>query len=315
MINVSNLTKKYGNHTAVDNVSFHVKQGEVLGFLGPNGAGKTTIMNIITGYISCTEGDVKLDGFDVVENPLEVKKSIGYLPEKPPLYMDMTVEEYLKFVSQIKGVALNDQKSQIDRVLELLKIGEVNKRLIKNLSKGYKQRVGFAQALIGQPKVLILDEPTVGLDPKQIIEIRNLIKQLGKEHTVILSSHILPEISAVCERVIIIDQGKLVATDTPQNLSSMLGNSSRLDMRIEGPEEQVVENIKSIEGVIQVEVINKYDDGCIDLIVESDKQKDIRRQLFYQMSEKRFPILKLNPLNLTLEEIFLKLTTREEGEL
>ena len=219
MIEVNNLTKQYGQHKAVDNISFKVEKGEILGFLGPNGAGKSTTMNIITGYISATEGTVKVDGFDILEQPGEVKKRIGYLPELPPLYMDMTVEEYLTFVCNIKKVSVHKQKEMLGKVMNAVKITDMRKRLIKNLSKGYKQRVGLAQAMIGEPQVLILDEPTVGLDPKQIIEIRNVIKSLGKDHTIILSSHILSEVSAVCDRVLIINKGKIVAIDTPENLA------------------------------------------------------------------------------------------------
>ncbi|HEX7713924.1 MAG TPA: ABC transporter ATP-binding protein, partial [Bacillota bacterium] len=226
MIQVENVTKRYGQHVAVEQLNFTVNRGEILGFLGPNGAGKSTTMNIITGYISATEGTVKVDGRDILEDPQAVKEKIGYLPEFPPLYPEMTVQEYLDFVCEIKKVPETDRQENLERIVETVKIGEVKNRLIKNLSKGYKQRIGLAQALVGNPEVLILDEPTVGLDPKQIIEIRNLIKELGKEHTIILSSHILPEVSAVCERVIIINKGKIVASDTPANLAKSLAASS-----------------------------------------------------------------------------------------
>ena len=248
MIEVKDLTKRYGQHVAVDSVSFTVNEGEILGFLGPNGAGKSTTMNIITGYISATEGTVKINGYDILDQPEEAKKQIGYLPEFPPLYMDMTVQEYLDFVFSIKKVDPKQKKQQMDTILDVVKIGDVRKRLIKNLSKGYKQRVGLAQALVGAPSVLILDEPTVGLDPKQIIEIRTLIKELGKKHTIILSSHILPEVSAVCERVIIINKGKLVASDTPENLSRRLGDTSKMTLRVAAPEKQVIKVIKDVPG-------------------------------------------------------------------
>ena len=235
MIEIQNLTKKFGQITAVDDLNFTVNKGEILGFLGPNGAGKSTTMNIITGYLPSTEGTVKVDGFDIMESPTEVKKRIGYLPEHPPIYMDMTVKEYLDFVSDLKLVERRQKKAQMNNVMELVNITDVRDRLIKNLSKGYKQRVGLAQALIGSPDVLVLDEPTAGLDPKQIIEVRKLIKTLGKKHTIILSSHILPEVSAVCERVVIINKGKIVAVDTPDNLSKGLGIASRLSVTIDGP--------------------------------------------------------------------------------
>ena len=238
MITISNLTKKYGDKYALDNISFNVKKGEVLGFLGPNGAGKSTTMNIITGYISYTDGSVNIDGYDILENPIEVKKKIGYLPEIPPLYLDMVVWDYLEFVYELKKIKTEDEKSHIQQVIDMVKIDNVKNRKIANLSKGYRQRVGLAGALIGDPEILILDEPTVGLDPKQIIEIRNVIKELGKEKTVILSSHILSEISAVCDRVIIINKGKFVAEDTPKNLSDKLGDNKKCCFRISGDREK-----------------------------------------------------------------------------
>lgn len=238
MIEIQNLTKSYGQIKAVDDISFTVEKGEVLGFLGPNGAGKSTTMNIITGFIPSTEGTVKVNGFDIMESPAEVKRRIGYLPELPPLYMDMTVSEYLNFAADLKNVSKRQKKSQMTDIMDLVKLTDVRGRLIKNLSKGYKQRVGLAQALMGNPEVLILDEPTVGLDPKQIIEIRKLIKALGKQHTIILSSHILPEVSAVCERVVIINKGKIAAVDTPENLSKGMGTVSKISATIAGPKIQ-----------------------------------------------------------------------------
>lgn len=305
------MTKRYGQHIAVDNVSFTVDKGEILGFLGPNGAGKTTTMNIITGYLSATEGSVKVDGFDILEEPEEVKKRIGYMPEFPPLYMDMTVQEYLNFVSDIKKIDRKTRARNLDRIMDMIKIGDVRKRLIKNLSKGYKQRVGLAQALIGAPQVLILDEPTVGLDPKQIIEIRNLIKELGKEHTIILSSHILPEVSAVCERVLIINKGKIVASDTPENLSRRLGDTGRLSIRVAGPEKQVLKLIGGLAGVKSVESTGAREPGTVDILVEAEKDIDVRRPVFYALSRAEYPILHMKPIDLTLEEIFLQVTTQE----
>ena len=313
LIQVENLTKRYGQHLALDNVSFTVNKGEILGFLGPNGAGKSTTMNIITGYISATEGTVKVDGLDILEQPQEAKKKIGYLPELPPLYMDMTVEEYLRFVCRIKKVEKNKEKETLYKVMELVKINDMRKRLIKNLSKGYKQRVGLAQAMIGSPEVLILDEPTVGLDPKQIIEIRNLIKGLGKQHTIILSSHILSEVSAVCDRVMIIDKGKIVASDSPDNLSRRMSQSNRLVLRIQGPKQDILDTIKEIEGVKFVEVQRVREQGTFDILVEAHDEEDVREALFYAMSEKRYPILMMKSMDLTLEDIFLQVTSQQKG--
>lgn len=311
MIQVIDVTKRYGQHVAVDHINFTVDKGEILGFLGPNGAGKTTTMNIITGYISATEGSVKVDGFDILDEPEEVKKRIGYMPEFPPLYMDMTVQEYLDFVSDIKKIDRATKKKSMEKIMDLVKIGDVRKRLIKNLSKGYKQRVGLAQALIGAPPVLILDEPTVGLDPKQIIEIRSLIKELGKEHTIILSSHILPEVSAVCGRVIIINKGKIVASDTPENLSKRLSGTGRLSLRVAGPEKQVLKLIREIEGVKDAEIQGVKEPGTVDILVEAEKDIDVRRPLFYALSRAEYPILYMRSVDLTLEEIFLQVTTEE----
>jgi len=311
LIQVDKLTKKYGRHVAAKNLSFTVNKGEILGFLGPNGAGKSTTMNIITGYISATEGTVNIDGFDVLERPEEVKKRLGYLPEFPPLYNEMTVQEYLDFVCGIKKVSKADKKKDMDKIMDLVRIADVRKRLIKNLSKGYKQRVGFAQALIGNPPVLILDEPTIGLDPKQIIEIRNLIKELGKEHTIILSSHILPEVSAVCERVIIINKGEIVASGTPDSLSRHLSGSSRLTVRIAGDEKQVLKLLYDVPGVKLAESLGIKEPDSVDLMIEADKDVDIRKSLFFALSRAQYPILQLKAMDMTLEEVFLQLTTKE----
>jgi len=315
MIEIQNLTKTYGHIKAVNNISFTVRKGEILGFLGPNGAGKSTTMNIITGFIPPTDGYVKVDGYDIMDNPREVKKRIGYLPELPPLYMDMTVKDYLSFVSDLKMVDKKKKWNQIRDIMELVKLGDVKDRLIKNLSKGYKQRVGLAQALVGSPDVLILDEPTVGLDPKQIIEIRKLIKTLGKEHTIILSSHILPEVSAVCERVVIINKGEIAAVDTPENLSKGFGSASKLSITIVGPKSSVVGRIKEIYGVKYVEPNSEREDDVINYIVESDKDIDVRRPIFFSMAQAGYPIIELKPLNLSLEDIFLQVVTSEEKEV
>jgi ABC-2 type transport system ATP-binding protein len=313
MIQVQNVTKRYGQHLSVDDVSFEVKKGEILGFLGPNGAGKSTTMNILTGYISATEGSVRVDGMDIMEEPVEVKRRIGYLPEFPPLYVDMTVEEYLDFVYDIKktGLARDKQRQEdMDRILELTKIQDMKGRLIKNLSKGYKQRVGLAQALIGDPQVLILDEPTVGLDPKQIIEIRSLIKKLGREHTIILSSHILPEVSAVCERVIIINDGRIVASDTMENLSRGLDNKNRLLLRVAGSENSALKAIKAVDGVKYAEAQGVKETDTVDILVEADM--DIRRPLFNALARAQYPILMMRPLDMSLEDIFLRVTAGDK---
>lgn len=311
MIKVENITKRYGDNLAVDNVSFEVKKGEVVGFLGRNGAGKTTTMNIITGYISSSEGSASIDGHDILAEPLEVKKRIGYLPELPPLYMDMVVDEYLNFCCDIKKISKDKRKGHLSDVCDLVGISHMRKRLCKNLSKGYKQRVGLAQALIGNPEVLILDEPTVGLDPRQIIEIRNLIKDLGKKHTVILSSHILHEVADVCERVIIIDKGKIVAKDTLQNLANSVNEISRMSVRIADSNKSIRKTIHDIVGVSYVEELGSREPNSMDYIIECEKNSDIRRTLFNTMSKMGKPILMLKPMDVTLEDIFLQLTTEE----
>ncbi len=312
MIQVKNLTKRYGQHLAVDQLNFTVDKGEILGFLGPNGAGKSTTMNIITGYISATEGSVLVDGMDVLDQPTEVKKRIGYLPEFPPLYPEMTVREYLDFVCAIKKVTGPAKNESLEKIMDVVKIGDVRGRLIKNLSKGYKQRVGLAQALIGNPPILILDEPTVGLDPRQIIEIRNLIKELGKDHTVILSSHILPEVSALCERVVIINKGKIVASDSPENLSKRLLGTNRLVLRVAGEAAQVIKTLENMAGISQVEPRGVREPGTVDVMVESETEEDIRRPLFYALSQANLPILMMKAMDLSLEEIFLQIITEEE---
>jgi len=313
MIEIQNVSKRYGNKLAVNDVSFTIKKGEILGFLGRNGAGKSTTMNIVTGYISASSGRVLLDGYDILENPREFKRRIGYLPEMPPLYMDMTVDEYLRFVCSIKDVKKNYIKSHLDDITELIRITDVRRRLIKNLSKGYKQRVGMAQALVGNPEVVIMDEPTVGLDPKQIIEIRKLIKQLGEDHTIVLSSHILHEVADVCERVVIINQGKIVAQDTLENLTKNVSDSSRFRLRIAGPEREVYKVIRELPGTRTVDEMGSKEIDSFDFLVEADRNADIRRPLFHQMSKLGYPILMLRPMDIELEDIFLQLTN-DKGE-
>lgn len=308
MIEVKDLTKVYGNKHAVDGISFTVNEGEILGFLGPNGAGKSTTMNILTGYISSTSGTAKVAGFDILEDPIEAKKHIGYLPEHPPLYLDMTVQAYLEFCYHLKK-ARQPMKAHLDDICTRVRITDVRNRIIKNLSKGYRQRVGLAQALIGNPEVLILDEPTVGLDPKQIIEIRNLIKTLGKRHTVILSSHILPEVQAVCDRVIVINKGKIVADDTEENLSHNLSNDFRYIARIEGPEDEVTKILTGISGMKEVDSYGQKENGVFEYSLEAEPGTDIRRELFNRLADRNYPLLGLKTTELTLEDIFLRLTS------
>ncbi len=307
MIEVKNLVKRYGDKLAVDDVSFTVENGEILGFLGPNGAGKSTTMNIITGYLSSTSGTVTIDGCEILEDPIGAKSKIGYLPEVPPLYMDMTVKAYLEFMFDLKKVKL-PKKAHLRDVCDLVKIGHVYNRVIKNLSKGYKQRVGLAQALLGNPPLLILDEPTVGLDPKQIIEIRNLIKSLGKKHTVILSSHILPEVQATCDRVIVINEGKIVADDTTENLSSSITGEHRLLVRVDGKESEAYSVLRNVEGMMAVQKMGEREPGVYEFVVESKPDADIRRSVFYALAKANMPMLALQKAEMTLEDIFLQLT-------
>ncbi len=311
MIEIQNMSKRYGNVNAVRDLSFTLEKGEILGFLGPNGAGKSTTMNIITGFMPPTSGTVKVCGYDVMEDPIEVKKRIGYLPEQPPLYMDMTVTDYLNYVCDLKHVKRSLRKNQLDDVMDLVKIGDVRGRLIKNLSKGYKQRVGLAQALVGSPEVLILDEPTVGLDPKQIIEIRNLIKALGKNHSIILSSHILPEVSAVCERVVIINKGRISAVDTPENLSKSMDSSARYNVSIAGPENSVKDILKGLHGVINVEASSANDSDISSFLIESTRDADIRKPMFFELAKAGFPIMELKAMDKSLEDVFLEITKND----
>ncbi len=308
MIEVKNLSKSYGSKQAVDNISFTANESEILGFLGPNGAGKSTTMNILTGYLSSSGGQALINGVDILEDPVTAKKDIGYLPELPPLYLDMTVMEYLNFVYDLKKCKM-PRRSHLNEICGLVKITDVKNRVIRNLSKGYKQRVGLAQALVGNPKVLILDEPTVGLDPKQIIEIRTLIKKLGKNHTVILSSHILSEVQAVCDRIVVIDKGKLVANDTTENLSHNLSADHKLIVQIEGPAKEVQSLLKGIPDMMEVHINRTVDKTVTEYSLNAKEGCDIRREIFKRMAERSYPILLMRSSELTLEEIFLKLTT------
>lgn len=314
MIEVTNLTKRYGNHLAVENVSFNVEKGEILGLLGPNGAGKSTIMNIITGYISTTEGSVKVNGVDVYEEPEEVKKMIGYLPELPPLYLDMTVKEYLNFAADIKKIRRNEKKKMIEDIMELTKITPMSNRLINQLSKGYRQRVGLAQAIIGYPEVIILDEPTVGLDPKQITEIRELISNLSKEHTVILSSHIMQEVSAVCDSVMIINKGKLLLRDKADNLSNHFGATGAVNISVKGDRNLILNVLNDIDQVNNVEEKEQFVDGVYNLTVHCDDDVDIREDVFNAMAKAKTPILEMQSVRMSLEDIFLKVTEENNPE-
>ena len=308
MIEVSNLTKKYGDHIAVDHLSFRVEKGQIYGFLGPNGAGKSTTMNIITGYLAATEGTVTIDGKDVQKDPEEAKRAIGYLPELPPLYVDMTVREYLDFVAELKKVPKKERKQQIDEVMEMTQITDMQQRLIRNLSKGYRQRVGLAQAILGYPEVIILDEPTVGLDPKQIIEIRDLIRKLGENHTVILSSHILSEVSAVCDHIMIIAHGKLVASDSPENLQKLMSGSMELDLEVKGSIAAVKSALQEISQIDRIEENTEASKNVAKLKVISKENADIREQVFYALAEAKLPILEMTHAEKSLEDIFLELT-------
>ncbi|WP_417183004.1 ABC transporter ATP-binding protein [Blautia sp.] len=320
MIEVNNLVKRYGDHTAVDHLSFKIEKGKIYGFLGPNGAGKSTTMNMITGYIASTEGTVTIDGHDILDEPEQAKKCIGYLPEMPPLYFDMTVLEYMNFVADLKKIPKDKKKSMVAEVMEMVKITDMKNRLIKNLSKGYRQRVGLAQAILGYPEVIILDEPTVGLDPKQIIEIRDLIKRLKEKHTVILSSHILSEVSAVCDYVLIISHGKLVASDTPENLGKLAEGSNTLNLIVKGEKDKICTALGQIEGVKNVTAADAKEEHAWNVNVSTNEDRDVREEVFFKMADAKCPILEMQSRKVSLEEIFLELTEddkktdKKEGE-
>ena len=312
MIEVKNLVKKYGNHTAVDHLNFTIEEGHVYGFLGPNGAGKSTTMNIMTGYLGATEGEVLINGHDILKEPEEAKKQIGYLPELPPLYMEMTVREYLEFVAELKGIAKNKREESINEVEKMVKIWEVENRLIRNLSKGYRQRVGLAQAVLGFPKIIILDEPSVGLDPKQIIEIRELIRQLAKKHTVILSSHILAEVREVCDYILIISKGKLVASDTPENLERNLGDSDLIEIETKASPDEVRRILETVDGIRNIST-KHLENGITWAQIQEKKNTDIREKVFQAFAQNHQPLLKLNPLQVSLEDVFMELTQSDRA--
>lgn len=307
MIEAIGLVKQYGDHVAVDHLNFTVEKGQILGFLGPNGAGKSTTMNMLTGYISATEGTILVNGYDMLEEPELAKKSIGYLPEQPPVYPDMTVTEYLKFVTELKKVPRKDREAEVDRVIGVTQLEPMRNRLIQHLSKGYRQRVGIAQALVGNPEVIILDEPTVGLDPKQIIEIRDLMKSLAKEHTVLLSSHIMQEISAVCDHIMIISHGKLVLSGTPEELQQQANRGENIELEVLGEKERVLDIVNSVAGVSEAEEIACERENGVALRLKSTE--DIREALFYAFAKKNLPLVKLVRNTKTLEDIFLEATS------
>ena len=309
MIEFKNLAKRYGNQYAVDDISFTINDGEIVGFLGPNGAGKSTTMNIITGYLSSTSGTVVIDGHDILEDTLEAKKCVGFLPEQPPLYIDMTVWEYLSFVYDLKGCDFN-KKKHLDEVLSLVKIADVKNRLIRNLSKGYKQRVGIAGALIGNPKIIILDEPTVGLDPQLVIDIRSLIRNLGKKHTVILSTHIMQEVQAVCDRIIVINNGKIIADEKTASFNNAVSQNTKYRVKIAGPQREVLRHIRSLVGVVSCELHGEREGDAFSYDIESAPNIDIRKTLFRALAEKEWPMLGMEGVGMELEEIFLRLVNK-----
>ena len=312
MIEVKNLVKKYGNHLAVDHMNFTIEEGHIYGFLGPNGAGKSTTMNIMTGYLGATEGEVLINGHDILKEPEEAKKQIGYLPELPPLYMDMTVREYMEFAAELKKIPKEKRAESIEDVEKLVKIKDVEKRLIKNLSKGYRQRVGLAQAVLGFPEIIILDEPSVGLDPKQIIEIRELIRKLAKKHTVILSSHILAEVREVCDYIMIISKGKLVASDTPENLERNLGDSDLIEIETKASPDEVRRILETVDGIRSIST-KHLENGITWAQIQEKKNTDVREKVFQAFAQNHQPLLKLNPLQVSLEDVFMELTQSDRA--
>ena len=315
MIEVTGLTKRYGKKTAVENLTFTIRSGEIVGFLGPNGAGKSTTMNMLTGYIAPTVGTVYVNGYNLMDAPDKAKEQIGYLPEMPPLYMDMTVREYLNFVYDLKKCKF-PRKAHLAEVCEVVKIAHVTHRMIRNLSKGYRQRVGLAQALINDPRILILDEPTVGLDPKEIVEIRNLIRRLGQTRTVILSSHVLSEIQAICERVMVINEGHMVVDALTADLARSAAANSRYAVRIAAPEDEVVPVLSSLPGMLKVDLTGVMEPGTVDVMIEAEPGVDIRRVLFEECAKRGWYILVITPVGVSLEDIYLKLVdpSAENGE-
>ncbi len=313
MVEIKNLVKNYGSKNAVDDISFTIKEGEVVGFLGPNGAGKSTTMNIITGYLSATSGTVTVGGKDIFNEPLAVKKQIGFLPEQPPLYIDMTVYEYLSFVFELKGCDFN-KREHLKEVMEKVKIADVKNRLIKNLSKGYRQRVGIAQAIIGNPKFIIFDEPTVGLDPVQIIEVRNLIRSLGKKHTVILSTHILPEVQSICDRVIIINDGKIIADEKTADLTRVVGQSAKIKIKVAGPNREVLNMLRDLQGILRVDSDGIREGDTYSYLLETNPSIDVRKIIFNALAKHGWPMMGMENVEAELEDVFVKLVQGAEGK-
>lgn len=310
MLEITNLVKNYGTKNAVDDISFSIKKGEIVGFLGPNGAGKSTTMNIITGYLSATSGTVTVGGKDIFKDPMGVKKQIGFLPEQPPLYVDMTVNEYLSFVYDLKSCRFN-KKEHLKEVMEKVKVYDVRNRLIRNLSKGYRQRVGIAQAIVGNPDFIIFDEPTVGLDPVQIIEIRNLIRSLGKSHTVILSTHILSEVQAICDRVIIINEGKIVANEKTADLNRTVGQSAKMKIKVAGPNKEVLNLLKGLQGILSVTTDGIREGDTYSYVLESTPSIDVRKIIFNALAARSWPLMGMENLEAELEDVFVKLIKSE----
>lgn len=307
MIEVKNVTKKYGKAVAVDDISFEIKEGEIVGLLGPNGAGKSTTMNMLTGFIEQTEGEIIVDGYNMLKKPKKAKKEIGYMPEGVPLYMDLTVKEFVTYMAEIKKVNKKERKEKVEKIIEQTGLKDVEKKLVKNLSRGYKQRVSMAGALVGEPKILILDEPTVGLDPKQITEIRNLIKDLGKTHTIILSSHILSEVSQICNKVIIINKGKIVAVDTPENLENKVSNNNMIYVTVEDKDNKIESVKEKVQGIEKIELIKNNEDGTKEYVIETAKDTDIRKEIFAELAKDNITIFEIKKADSTLEDAFMKL--------
>ncbi|MBO5071212.1 MAG: ATP-binding cassette domain-containing protein [Roseburia sp.] len=314
MIEINHLVKKYGNHVAVDDLTLTVEPGKIYGFLGPNGAGKSTTMNIITGYLGATSGEVKLNGHDIFLEPEEAKRCVGYLPEIPPLYTEMTVREYLEFVAELKKLDKKLRKKYVEEAMETTRTTEVSGRLIRNLSKGYRQRVGFAQAILGYPEIIILDEPTVGLDPKQIIEIRELIQELGKKHTVILSSHILTEISAVCDHVFILSKGKLVASDSTANLLERMSGAQELQLAVKAGQQEAKAILEEVPGIAGISLSSEQENGVTTFHLTAEKSCDVREDVFYACAQAKMPIMEMKLASKSLEDVFLELTSQEGGK-
>lgn len=307
MIEVKNVTKKYGKFVAVDDISFEIKEGEIVGLLGPNGAGKSTTMNMLTGFIEQTEGEIIIDGYNMLKKPKKAKKEIGYMPEGVPLYADLTVKEFVKYMAEIKGIDKKERKEKVEKIIEQTGLKEVENKLTRNLSRGYKQRVSMAGALVGEPKILILDEPTVGLDPKQITEIRKLIKDLGKTHTVILSSHILSEVSQICNKVIIINKGKIVAIDTPENLESKVSNDNSIYVTVEDPENKMEQVKDKISEIKSMKLIKNNEDGTKQYEITSKGNEDLRKVLFSELAKENITIFEMKKVDSSLEDAFMKL--------